>query len=295
MASSDARPVPMKNTAFRITFYVLDADGDLVSGATGLDSEVSIDGGTFADCTNEATEIATASGVYFLDLTAAEMNGDTIAIITKTTSSGAKTSPTILYPEEAGDIRVNLTQWSGAAPSALISGRVDSSTGAMATNVLTATAINADAITAAKVAADVTTEIQAGLATAAALATVQTDTDDIQARLPTTLSAGRIRADTEAVSGDANAGTNLRRGVLGNVICTVGASSTTTSVVTSSMTPAAVVTDQFKGRVLTFERDTTTANLRGQGTDITANTAAGVLTVTALTTAPVSGDLFTIT
>ena len=43
---------------------------------------------------------------------------------------------------------------------------------AMQANVLTAAAIAADAITAAKVAADVTTEFQSGLATAAALATV---------------------------------------------------------------------------------------------------------------------------
>jgi hypothetical protein len=54
-------------------------------------------------------------------------------------------------------------------PAALVSGRIDASVGAMAANVLTATAINADAITAAKLAADVTTEIQSGLATAAAL------------------------------------------------------------------------------------------------------------------------------
>lgn len=40
-------------------------------------------------------------------------------------------------------------------PAALVSGRIDASVGAMAANVLTATAINADAITAAKVAADV--------------------------------------------------------------------------------------------------------------------------------------------
>lgn len=44
-------------------------------------------------------------------------------------------------------------------PTALVSGRMDSSVGAMAANVLTATAINADAITAAKVADDVSTEI----------------------------------------------------------------------------------------------------------------------------------------
>lgn len=110
MASTDARPIPQKNVAYRVTFPILDADGDLVTGATGLDSEVSKDGGTFADCTNEATEIATSSGMYFLDLTSTEMNADTVAIIVKTSSSGAKTTPIVLYPEEAGDVRVNVTQ-----------------------------------------------------------------------------------------------------------------------------------------------------------------------------------------
>src|SRR3972149_617767 len=97
MASTDARPVPEKNVAYRVTLPILDADGDLVTGATALDSEVSIDGGTFADATSEATEIATSSGMYFLDLTAGEMNGDTIAIIVKTSTAGAKTTPIVLY------------------------------------------------------------------------------------------------------------------------------------------------------------------------------------------------------
>lgn len=64
-------------------------------------------------------------------------------------------------------------------PAALVSGRMDCSVGAMAANVLTATAINADAITAAKLAADVTTEIQSGLATSSAVSTLQTSVDDL--------------------------------------------------------------------------------------------------------------------
>lgn len=115
MASTDAKPVPQKNVAYRVTFPIFDADGDLVTGATGLDSEVSKDGGTFADCTNEATEIATSSGIYYLDLTSTEMDADTVAIIVKTSSSGAKTTPIVMYPEEAGDIRVNATHFAGTA------------------------------------------------------------------------------------------------------------------------------------------------------------------------------------
>ena len=115
MASTDARPVPIKNTAFRAVFPILDADGDLVTGATGLDSEVSKDQGTFADCTNEATEIATSSGMYYLDLTSTEMNADCVAVIVKTTSSDAKTTVLVFYPVEAGDIDVDVTAWKGTA------------------------------------------------------------------------------------------------------------------------------------------------------------------------------------
>lgn len=75
----------------------------------------------------------------------------------------------------------------------------------------------------------------------------------------------------------------------------VGSSSSTTSIVTSSINPTCTVADQFKGKIISFAKDTTTANLRSQSTDITANTSGGVLTVTALTTAPVSGDTFSIT
>ena len=54
-------------------------------------------------------------------------------------------------------------------PAALVSGRIDASVGAMAANTMTASALASDAVT----------EIQSGLATAAALATVDQIVDDI--------------------------------------------------------------------------------------------------------------------
>jgi hypothetical protein len=118
MAAGDATWNPKKNVAYRVTFPILDADGDLVSGATGLDSEVSKDGGTFTDCTNEATEIATSSGVYYLDLTATEMNADTVAVIVKTSSSGAKTTVLVFYPLETADMPVDVLAISGDSVAA---------------------------------------------------------------------------------------------------------------------------------------------------------------------------------
>jgi len=108
MASTDATAIPIKNQAYRVTFPILDSDGDLVTGAAGLDSEISKDGGTFTDCTNEATEIATSSGVYYLDLSQSEMNADTVAIIVKTTTTDAKTTVLVMYPAESADIPVNV-------------------------------------------------------------------------------------------------------------------------------------------------------------------------------------------
>lgn len=109
-------------------------------------------------------------------------------------------------------------------PASLVSGRMDASVGAMATGVLTATAIAADAITAAKVAADVTTEIQTGLATAAALSTL-----DGKIGTPTNLGSGATVAgnlvDIEAQTDDigaAGAGlTALGDTRLGNLDATV--------------------------------------------------------------------------
>lgn len=107
MAATDARAIPFKNQAYRVTFPIFDADGDPVSGAAALDSEVSKDAGAFADCTNEATEIGT-SGVYYLDLTSTEMNADTVAVRVQTSTSGAKTTVIILYPQETADLVVTV-------------------------------------------------------------------------------------------------------------------------------------------------------------------------------------------
>ena len=92
---------PMKkNTACTIVFPILDADGDPVGGATELDSEYSLDGAAFADCTNEATNITSAAvntGIYSLTLVAAETNGDIVCIQVKTSTAGAKTTVLVFY------------------------------------------------------------------------------------------------------------------------------------------------------------------------------------------------------
>lgn len=102
---NNALNYPVYGAPYGVTFPILDADGDLVTGAAGLDSEVSKNGDTFADCTNEATEIATSSGMYYLLLTATELTTDVATIIVKTSTSGAKTTPMVLYPRKLVTLR----------------------------------------------------------------------------------------------------------------------------------------------------------------------------------------------
>lgn len=115
MASSDALPIPRKNVAYRVAFAGLKSDGTLITAGTGMDSEVSKDQGTFADCTNEATEIASSSGIYYIDLTSTEMNADMVIVKCTWTNTGALPTVLVLYPQEAGDIQVNPTYWNGGA------------------------------------------------------------------------------------------------------------------------------------------------------------------------------------
>lgn len=78
---------------------------------------------------------------------------------------------------------------------------------------------------------------------------------------------------------------------------TVGATSPTTTTFTpSAVSTAPSALNQWRGRILIFDNDTTTAALRGQATDITGSSADALplLTFTTLTDAPASGDSFTI-
>ena len=77
---------------------------------------------------------------------------------------------------------------------------------------------------------------------------------------------------------------------------TVGAGSSTTSIVTSAFDPPGAAANQFANGVVVFDKATTTAALRGQRALISAssNVATPTLTVGALTDAPASGDTFSV-
>lgn len=136
----------------------------------------------------------------------------------------------------------------------------------------------------------------------AAIGLASANLDDQLDALPT---AGE-NADAvwdEALSGHTTSGTAGKaaidtdlRGSRTVIRGTVAGSASTTSLPTSAFSPGGASADQFKGRIVIFDNDTTTAALRGEATDITAstNSATPTLTVTALSATPASGDTFSV-
>lgn len=98
-----------------------------------------------------------------------------------------------------------------------------------------------------------------------------------------------------------NAETRFLRASKGLIYGTVGNGTNSTTLVSISgsqgaCSPTPTVTDQFKGRILTFSDDTTTAALRGQGFPISGNSTTAISCAggDALTTAAQDGDTFVI-
>jgi len=107
--------------------------------------------------------------------------------------SGLSTSAEVAAVQaDTDDIQTRL-------PATLSGGRMRSHVEAIDNGAITAGAIATDAVDADALASDAVAEIQSGLATAAAVAAVQADTDDIQTRLPTSLVGGRMDSDVGAM------------------------------------------------------------------------------------------------
>lgn len=182
MAASDCKPQPKKNEAFHLPVDLWLTTGLINSGAAGLDSEVSKDGGAYTDCTNECVEIG-SSGSYALELTSTEMNADLVRIQVKSSTTNAITAKYKIVTTETGDWIANATQVGGQTASAagtvtfpgtiasttnITAGTITTTTNltnlpAITANWITAAGINADAFTAAKFASDVGTEFAAAV------------------------------------------------------------------------------------------------------------------------------------
>jgi hypothetical protein len=238
MAATDARPVPRKNAAYRFYFAARKSDGTLITGWTGADSEVSIDGGAFADCAAEATEIG-ASGCGYIDLSAAEMNGDAVLYKLTLTNTGHLTMVITFFPEETGDYRVNVEQFGGVAgtfaagrPEARAASLADGSIAAatFAAGAIDANALATDAIGSLELAAGAVTELAAGVATALAAGVTLADGAITAAKF----AAGAI--DANAIATDAFGSAEVAGSAASEVATAVAAAISASGVTVSDKT-----------------------------------------------------------
>lgn len=122
------------------------------------DTRVSIDGGAFNN--TDAVPVHEGQGMWSLALTSGEHTGKIIAISIVDSATKAVEDQAILiatYGNASASIvtlPADVTKWLTVAPNALVSGRVDTRPGALASSVITAASIAANALTAAKIATD---------------------------------------------------------------------------------------------------------------------------------------------
>lgn len=276
------------------------------------DFKVSIDGGAFANLTTLPSAVPSSGRAVQIDLSSSEMTGANIVVqcvdaagaewcdFAFTLQTTARQVDDLAFPnttgrgmvvDAAGLVDANMVKvgptGSGSAQTARdIGGSVLLSSGTGAGQLsITSGVVQADV---AKVGGTAQTARDLG---ASVLISPGTGTGQLS------VASGVIAANVTQLNSDTTAAANIAKTTRAIARCTVSGSPTTTSIPTSACAPSGAVADQFKGRIITFDADTASTALRGQSTDITASTSSATptLTVTALTTAPVSGDTFSIT
>lgn len=206
----------------------------------------------------------------------------------------------------AGVVKANATQWlGGTIPAVNVTGvpLVDLKYTLGTISPATAGSVRADAVTGA--VGSVTGAVgsvtgNVGGSVASVTGAVGSVTGNVGGNVVGSVASvtARVTANSDQINGNATAAANVAHTMQAITRGTVGAAASTTSITTSAVTsPSSVgASGQFIGRTMLFDADTATTNLQGQATNITANTtgATPTFTTTALTTAPASGDTFSI-
>lgn len=165
---------PKRATAYRMTLSLFARSDNQIKTAPTLaagDVKVSKDNGATANITTLPAETPASSGILQVDLSATEMTADLVTVIFRD-AAGAEWNDVAVHIATAARQIDDLAfpNTSGRGMDVDASGGVE--VGSFQAGAITAAAIATDAIDADAISADAVTEIQAGLATAAALATV---------------------------------------------------------------------------------------------------------------------------
>lgn len=239
-------------------------------------------GVTFTGSYNSTT------GLNNLAVVASTANGfaagiDYSVVITAGTLAGIS-----MVGYQIGTFSINLSNLANLDDQAITAaaGVTFPATVASPTNITGGTITTVTNLTNAPTSGDLTSTMKTSVQTAAAAA--------ITAAEPVT-------ANVTEIAGSAAAATNLSATT--NVIIqgTVGSGSSTTSLPTSAFTiggnaASGVVSNQFAGRTVLFDANTTTAGLQGASSAISASSASNTptLTVATLPASPTSGDTFSV-
>lgn len=113
-------PYPIKNARYTVLVPYLDADGDPLDPTTP-DTEVSQDGGAFADAVEEVTTITGSNGMGFMTLSGAETNNSAVGLAFKV-ASGPKATLMTVYPRVLPILESGTAQAGAAGTITLASG-----------------------------------------------------------------------------------------------------------------------------------------------------------------------------
>ena len=119
---NNALPYPVYAQKWTVVLPILDADGDPVVDGT-IDSLVSINGDT-AGAGATPVQIATTSGLFYLELTVAQMTADIVSGSIGSTTSGAKRTLFTLYPRKLVTLASGTAQGGDTGYITLASGTV---------------------------------------------------------------------------------------------------------------------------------------------------------------------------
>lgn len=108
-SAGDAHLIPVYGYMYRETLPILKNDGSLITSGT-IDGKISKDAAGDGATSNTPTQIATTSGLYYLDLTATEMQAMTISGSIGSTATGANRTPFTIKPRRFGSIFTGTAQ-----------------------------------------------------------------------------------------------------------------------------------------------------------------------------------------
>jgi hypothetical protein len=199
----------VQNTAFNLVVTLRSRASYGMDGVAGLStSAITVttyrDGGAGVVITPTITDLGSGQYKFAFSNTVADTLGE---LNIEIKHADALPEHLRIRVRAADATLANQTDISNRIPAALDgSGNIKAQVKGMDANTVTAAAVATDAIDSDAIAASAVAEIQSGLATAAAQATlataiagVQADTDDIQTRLPAALVGGRMDVSVGAL------------------------------------------------------------------------------------------------